>query len=53
MFSGINTYAYLSTDGGATFTQSAAISGHRAAQIDAFDANIALVVSAEGSIWRN
>jgi photosystem II stability/assembly factor-like uncharacterized protein len=49
---GNNTYAYLSTDGGATFTQSAAISGHRAAQIDAFDANIALVVSAEGSIWR-
>lgn len=49
---GNSTYAYLSTDGGETFTQSAAISGHRAAQIDAFDANIALVVSAEGSIWR-
>ncbi len=49
---GNNTYAFLSTDGGITFTQSAAISGHRAAQIDAFDANIALVVTAEGSIWR-
>jgi len=52
LFAGNFTAAYLSTDGGETFTKSADIAGHRVAQLDAFDANIAVVVTAEGSIWR-
>lgn len=46
------SYAYLSTNAGETFTRSAEISGHRVAQLDAFDENIAVLVTAEGSIWR-
>jgi len=49
---GNQTYAFLSTDGGATFTQSAAIAGNRVAQLDAFDENIAVVATEVGSIWR-
>ena len=45
------SYAYLSTDGGDTFTQSASVAG-RVAQLDAFDDQIALISTAEGEIWR-
>ncbi|MFH1214154.1 MAG: FG-GAP-like repeat-containing protein, partial [Candidatus Neomarinimicrobiota bacterium] len=52
LFEGNFSCAYLSTDGGATFTKSANVAGHRVAQLDAFDASIAVMVTAEGSIWR-
>ena len=46
------TYVFRSNDGGATFTHNAeAISG-RAAQMDAFDENIALVSTAAGKIFK-
>ncbi len=46
-----NSFAFLSTDGGQTFTQSDTVFG-RVAQLDAFDDQIALMSLAEGEIWR-
>lgn len=56
-FVGVNssakeTYAFRSIDGGKTFTHNSTAIAGRAAQIDAFDANTALVVTAEGKIWK-
>jgi photosystem II stability/assembly factor-like uncharacterized protein len=56
-FCGVNTtdkvtYVFRSVDGGQTFTHNATAIAGRAAQVDAFDENIALVVTAEGSIYR-
>ncbi len=45
------SYVFLSTDGGQTFTQSPAIEG-RVANLDAFDANTALIAMASGHIWK-
>lgn len=55
-FCGVNpttkkTYAFVSADGGTTFTQSAEVEG-RAAMMDAFDDKIALIATAEGKIWK-
>lgn len=44
--------AYRSIDGGASFTYNQTLIPGRAAQIDAFDENIALVSTAEGDIYR-
>ena len=46
------TYAFRSTDGGQTFTQSAEITGQRIAQLGAFDANTAVIVTEVGKIMR-
>ncbi len=45
------SYVFLSTDGGQTFTQSPPIEG-RVANLDAFDANTALIAMASGHIWK-
>ena len=46
------TYVFRSVDGGATFTHNAEPLDGRAAQMDAFDENIALVATANGKIYR-
>jgi len=46
------TWVFRSIDGGKTFTHNATAIPGRAAQVDAFDANIAVVATAEGKIWR-
>jgi photosystem II stability/assembly factor-like uncharacterized protein len=46
------TYVFRSNDGGATFTHNATAIPGRAAQVDAFDANTALVGTAEGKIYK-
>lgn len=56
-FCGVNatarqTYVFRSVDGGKTFTHNASPIPGRAAQMDAFDANIALVADAEGKIYK-
>ncbi len=45
-------YGFRSIDGGATFTYNATAMPGRAAQLDAFDADVALVATAEGFIYR-
>lgn len=52
LFTGNYSTSYLSTDGGKTFTKGGNVVGHRIAQLDAFDANTAVLVTAEGAIWR-
>lgn len=56
-FVGVNgtareNYVFRSVDGGATFTHNAAAIPGRAAQMDAFDANTAIVATAEGKIYQ-
>jgi photosystem II stability/assembly factor-like uncharacterized protein len=46
------TYVFRSVDGGATFTHNAEPFDGRAAQLDAFDENIAIVATANGKIYR-
>ena len=46
------TYVFRSIDGGATFTHNATGITDRAAQVDAFDDNIAIVATAAGEIYR-
>ena len=46
------TYVYRSVDGGATFTYNETGIPGRVAQVDAFDADIAVVATAEGYIYR-
>ncbi|MDD5764635.1 MAG: T9SS type A sorting domain-containing protein [Candidatus Marinimicrobia bacterium] len=46
------TYVFRSTDGGKTFTHNTTAIPGRAAQVDAFDANIAVVATAVGEIYR-
>ncbi len=56
-FCGVNgttreTYVFRSIDGGKTFTHNATAIAGRAAQMDAFDANTAVVADAEGKIYK-
>ncbi|MDZ7331555.1 MAG: FG-GAP-like repeat-containing protein [candidate division KSB1 bacterium] len=56
-FCGVNatareTYVFRSIDGGKTFTHNTTPIKGRAAQVDAFDANTALVADAEGKIYK-
>ncbi len=56
-FCGVNTstretWVFRSNDGGATFTHNAVALPDRAAQMDAFDANVALIAMADGKIHR-
>jgi photosystem II stability/assembly factor-like uncharacterized protein len=56
-FCGVNssareTYVFRSVDGGKTFTHNAAAIPGRAAQMDAFDANTAILANAEGKIYQ-
>ncbi|MCI0496042.1 FG-GAP-like repeat-containing protein, partial [candidate division KSB1 bacterium] len=56
-FCGVNgttreTYVFRSIDGGKTFTHNAAAIPGRAAQMDAFDANNAVMANAEGKIFK-
>ena len=56
-FVGVNatareTYVFRSIDGGATFTHNATAIAGRAAQMDAFDANTAVMSNAEGKIFQ-
>ncbi|MCD6205150.1 MAG: VCBS repeat-containing protein [Candidatus Marinimicrobia bacterium] len=46
------TYVFRSVDDGKTFTHNATGLGGRAAQMDAFDQNIAVVATANGKIFR-
>ena len=46
------TYVFRSVDGGATFTHNATPIDGRAGQMDAFDANTALVATANGKIYK-
>jgi photosystem II stability/assembly factor-like uncharacterized protein len=50
--SGSNTYVFRSIDGGATFTHNAEPLEGRMAQLDAFDANTAIVAMDIGKIYR-
>jgi photosystem II stability/assembly factor-like uncharacterized protein len=52
LFSGNFSTSFRSTDGGRTFTRGGNVVGHRVAQLDAFDANTAVLVTAEGAIFR-
>ncbi len=52
LFAGDLIYVYRSIDGGATFTYNATGIPGKAAQVDAFDADIALVSTASGDIYR-
>jgi photosystem II stability/assembly factor-like uncharacterized protein len=56
-FCGVNssakeTYVFRSVDGGMTFTHNATAIPGRAAQMDAFDANTAVLADAEGKIYK-
>ena len=56
-FAGLNgttkeSYVFRSIDGGATFTHNAVPMDGRVAQMDAFDANTALVATANGKIYK-
>ncbi len=52
LFVSNEVYVLRSVDGGATFTHNATGIPGRAAQMDAFDANTAVVATAEGKIYR-
>jgi len=47
------SYVFRSIDGGRTFTHNATAIPGRAAQMDAFDANVALVVTDQGKIFKS
>ncbi len=47
------TWIFRSVDGGKTFTHNATPIPGRAAQMDAFNADIAIVATAEGQIWKS
>jgi len=46
------SYVFRSIDGGKTFTHNATPINERAAQMDAFDANTALIAQADGKIYK-
>jgi photosystem II stability/assembly factor-like uncharacterized protein len=46
------TYVFRSIDGGKTFTHNATAINERAAQMDAWDANTAVIAQADGKIYR-
>jgi photosystem II stability/assembly factor-like uncharacterized protein len=46
------TYVFRSINGGATFTHNATAIDDRAAQVDAFDADTAIVANANGKIYK-